>query len=126
MATAIQLVGDEHVSLTLKDSQGASLAMVDLHRKPGSIFEVGFFNRCDESHGCAKHQLNDDNDETKRNDFHYMRKVLSLPSSQVRYTLALDHKNTAPKANFCGGSVFKISDEAPCMGAGYGQGGCNC
>jgi len=127
MATAIQLSGDEYVSLTLKDSKEIVLGTLNLYRKPGSVFEVDFFNRCHESHGCAEPDPYDDDDEEKRNDFHYMRKVLSVPGSKVKYTVALKEKKTGSNANFCGGSLFKVSDEAPCMGAGYGQGGgCNC
>jgi hypothetical protein len=64
----------------------------------------------------------DDPDEEKRNDFHFNRKVLKVPSGRTKLALMIDEQGTEPVLDFCPDPRKKVTDEAPCMGAGYGRG----
>src|SRR5947207_14983514 len=76
MAAGIQLKGDEHLLLELKDDDG-DLVADPIPLKPGDkkVLELQFINTCPTT-DCVTPNPCDDGDEKKRNDFHYMRKVL--------------------------------------------------
>ena len=88
----------------------------------GKILELDFFSRCDES--VCKPEPCHDSDETKRNDFYFMRKVLDLPGGLPKYSFAL--AEAADKPAPFPATCHRLTDEAPCAGAGYGGGGCTC
>jgi hypothetical protein len=121
MAAAIHLQPTERVLLeyTYKDGHKQSK---ELAPAAGKILELDFFSRCDES--VCKPEPCHDSDETKRNDFYFMRKVLDLPGGLPKYSFALAEAANKP-APFPA-TCHKLTQEAPCAGAGFGGGGCGC
>jgi len=121
MAAAINLQPTERVLLeyTYKDGHKQSK---ELAPAAGKMLELDFFSRCDKD--VCKPEPCDDGDETKRNDFYFMRKVLDLPGGLPKYSFALaagPHK-PAPIPAKC--HKARLTDEAPCAGSGYGGAGC--
>ena len=140
MAAAIKLTGDEKVRLELKDKDNKPLGNpTDLKPATQKVLELDFLNRCVE---CEDPNPCHDSDETKRNHFHYLRKVLELESDLPKYSIALAASETEPlpippKCNaegltertdgdYCSAPHAELTDEAPCAGSGYGGSGCGC
>jgi hypothetical protein len=120
MAAGIQPNDTENVSLKIDDNTPP----VVLINRPGSTYEITVFNNCykDASGELeCEFQPNDPSDEEERNHFHFMRKLLKLPGGQRRYGLKLKVRNDATNPGFCNPMRKRISDEAPCMGAGFGK-----
>ncbi len=66
-------------------------------------------------------EINNPNEE-RRNDFHFNRKVLNIPSGRMQYAMWIDGKpEEGSELKFCPDIHGRGSDEAPCMGSGYGQ-----
>jgi len=143
MAAAIELEDDQHVLLELKDRDG-DLVAKPLPLKPGdkNAIEVQFINECPKG-VCVAPEPCEDGDEQKRNDYHHLRKVLDGLDGKPKYSLALAAGEDKPlpippvcnsveltlrtDGDYCGSSVSRATDEAPCASAGYGGGaGCNC
>jgi hypothetical protein len=86
----------------------------------GKSYNIRFTNKCDSSHPSCCFTATHFNEE-KRNDFHHHRDVLDMKPYHLRYSVVL-----APTPRTKGKRkpvVCKFnSDEAPCMGAGYGGG----
>jgi len=120
MAAAINLQPNERMLLecTYKDGHKESK---ELAPTAGKILELDFFSRCDPS--VCKPTPCDDSDEKKRNDFHFMRKVLDLPGGLPKYSFALAAAadKPAPFPATCDHS--RLTDESPCAGSGFGGGG---
>jgi hypothetical protein len=140
MAAAINLSSQDSVSLQLTDDDGNTLTEVNIYQQPGLVFDLVFSNVC-HSEPCPNPEPCHDEDESARNDFHFVRKVLDLPSGRPKYSIALNAAVETPSTcpttanlkerldvDFCGyHSPPRLTDEAPCSGAGYGgSGGCNC
>ena len=124
MAAAIAPSDNQYVSLKLQKKVSAqkleTIGEVNLYKKVGSIYEIQFLNHCDSCVAPKPHSSH----EEERNDFHFMRKVLNLPGSEPEYGIKIDVeviKDITP--NFCSRIHYRVSDPAPCMGAGYGGGG---
>jgi hypothetical protein len=124
MAAAVPLETDEYVVIKLLSLGSAvpqTLQTHTLYQRAGSKFEVHFLNGCDQDE-CEWDYTS--TNEKKRNDFHFMREVLDLPFGEKKYGLKIEVK--APigaTADVCPYIKFRNTDEAPCMGAGYGGGG---
>jgi hypothetical protein len=86
----------------------------------GVSYHVVFKNECD---GC-RFDVNDCN-EAKRNDFHFSRKVVKVPNNRLKYGLRLKLQGCSgaecPPPDFCYPEAHRLTDEAPCMGSGFGQ-----
>jgi len=82
----------------------------------GKSYEISFINKCDGSDPACCF-LWSDFKEAKRNDFHHHRKALDLKAYHLRYSVVL----APPLLKRRTQCIFN-SDEAPCMGAGYGGG----
>jgi hypothetical protein len=120
MAAGIQPNDSEDVSLQIDENTPP----VVLRNRPGSTYEITVFNNCyrDVSRELeCMFQPNHSSSEMHRNHFHFMRKVLQLPGGQKRYGLKLKVGRPATNPGFCTPSRKAISDEAPCMGAGFGK-----
>lgn len=108
----ITITANEYVSLVINDQE-----VVRLPRFADRIYDVDFSNECKYSNPQCRFKW-DDWRESKRNDFHFHRDVVSLPVTRDRYGLVLT-KNQIQK----GGKHEddkQNTDEAPCMGGGWG------
>lgn len=110
MATALSPTGSDLVRFEVN---GRSVK--DFSRQDGVSYQIVFKNECDD---CSLPDPNDPHDETRRNDFHFNRKVVKVPSNRTQYGLTIETSGTS-SPNFCPGD--RLNDEAPCMGSGYGQ-----
>lgn len=88
--------------------------------KPGFTYQIVFLNECyeDGHHKC--HFDPGNANETNRNDFHFMRKILQLSGTDKVYGLKVKVKKRS-QPNFCPEESDKGSDEAPCMGTAFGK-----
>jgi hypothetical protein len=115
IGAAIEVQSAEHVVITID-----KLPPIKLYPGTGKNYELHFLNECEEN-GTPCHFIPMDPDEEKRNDFHFMRKVLKLKSKRTKYGL---HLATAvglePPSPKCAEHA-QLNDEAPCMGTGFGQ-----
>lgn len=94
-------------------------------------YQIVFINECDSCPPAAPCG----NEETRWNDFHHARDVMKLPGGRLKIGLKLDpsppinpvypvpplfcelpHVSSADPCN-----IARATDEAPCMGAGYGN-----
>ena len=84
----------------------------------GVSYQIVFINECD---SCEFDPT--DCVEKNRNDFHFNRKVVKVPSNRLNYGLRLKEPGKSIKPDFChtDHEPHRFSDEAPCMGSGYGQ-----
>ena len=84
-------------------------------------YHVVFRNEC----LSCNFDVNDCNNEARRNDFHFSRKVVKVPSNRLNYGLRLKQQgctgDQCPRPDFCYPEAHGLTDEAPCMGAGFGQ-----
>src|SRR5207237_1885804 len=88
--------------------------------KDVKTYEVDFLNECQENGEPCKFKPKDP-EETKRNDFHFMRKILKLKPKRTRYGLHISAAaGIEPHGPPCN-SFSKLTDEAPRMGTGFGQ-----
>jgi len=110
MAAAIGAQGNDFVRFQVNGK-----TVKDFPREVGFTYQIVFKNECD---NCLPPNANDPTDETRRNDFHFNRKVVSIPRNRTKYGLRLEETGTS-SPNFC--PVDRLNDEAPCMGSGYGQ-----
>lgn len=116
MATAIKQSGGQFVSLQI-----GTQTPVPLEKNGNAKYQIVVSNECEES--CLVHDPHSSN-EIMRNDFHFARKVLRLPSNRVEKGLKIwERRGPSDITNVCGSHQLHIdaSDEAPCMGAGYGN-----
>ena len=89
--------------------------------QPNVRYQVVFRNECDD---CS-YDVNDCDAEKNRNDFHFNRKVVKVPSGRMKYGLRLK-QSCSPDCNqpdFCYPGPHRLTDEAPCMGGAFGQTG---
>lgn len=118
MATAIDAKSD--VVLTLSSQSKP----ITFPFKPKDKYQVVFVNECESS--CSSEPDNC-KDETRRNDFHFSRKILKVPQQgRVKYSLKLKDgctEDKCAKPDFCikAKRSHRLTDEAPCMGAGFGK-----
>jgi hypothetical protein len=86
----------------------------------GVSYHVVFRNECD---GCSFNS--EDCTEAGRNDFHFSRKVVRVPGGRMNYGLRLKQSGctgeACPQPDFCYPEAHRLTDEAPCMGSGFGQ-----
>jgi hypothetical protein len=86
----------------------------------GVSYQVVFKNEC---YGCT-YDVNDCN-EANRNDFHFSRKVIKVPSNRMKYGLRLKQPcsgaDCRERPDFCYPEPDRLNDEAPCMGTGFGR-----
>ena len=88
--------------------------------KPGSTFEIHLLNHCyEDAHKECRFNPNDPL-EKNRNHFHFMREMLKLPENPKIYGLKLKDKGYS-HSDFCQEQSSEGTDEAPCMGAGFGK-----
>lgn len=106
IAVNIELAANEYVSLVINGSE-----VIQLPRTAGKRYEVRFTNQCHKNDEEYCEFDFDDLLESNRNDFHFHRDALSLPLLTPRYGLVLGRGQ---------GRRPPLSDEAPCMGAGFG------
>jgi len=120
MAAGMQPNENEVVSLQIDNNTPP----VVLKNRPGSTYEITILNNC-YKHATSNEECTYDPDhptsEMHRNHFHFMRKILRLPTEKKRYGLKLKDGKQASKPAFCPGIRKAISDEAPCMGSAFGQ-----
>jgi hypothetical protein len=87
-------------------------------------YQIIFKNECNHS-SCPGPSTINDPDETKRNHFHFMRKVLDLPRDRIKYALEISPPaRQGAELNFFNPDTDKearATDEAPCAGAAFGQ-----
>jgi len=87
----------------------------------GVTYHVVFRNDCRSSHFT----VDDCDNEANRNDFHFNRKVVKVPSARMNYGLRLKQQgcsgDACPRPDFCFPEEHRLGDEAPCMGSGFGQ-----
>ncbi len=115
MAAAIDVKDNNYLSLQINDE-----TPFKLEPAAGYYYQILFTNECwDNGKKCD--WLIWDDDETKRNDFHFTRKVLRLPNSRIKYALKIEDKLPRTDPEICGYAPDRNTDEAPCMGSGYGQ-----
>lgn len=145
MAVAIPLNSGQSVSIEQRDQDNKPLGNpYPIEPAPGTVRELQFRSHCPKGHeDCPDPEpCRDDKKEEKRNDFHFMRKVLDLPGGLPKYSIALalnDHDPAPTPAicssvglterkdgDYCGADEHRVTDEAPCAGAGYGGGRCGC
>lgn len=114
MAAAMQVEKEgQYVELRV-DNQAPIILRPD-----GQVnYQVVFSNECT---ACSSPIL-DSRDETKRNDFHFARKILRLPIGRLRIGLKIDSQVDPGDPDFCPSLVARATDESPCMGGGYGGG----
>jgi hypothetical protein len=95
-----------------------------LRQTTGVRYQILFKNECTHS-PCPGSMTAEHPDETRRNDFHFSRKVLKLPNDRIKYSLKFDHRvGPGAQINFFdpdGQEHFTATDEAPCAGAAFGQ-----
>jgi hypothetical protein len=116
MAAALDVTED--VSLQINGRRP-----IILKYAPGVTYQIVFSNECSEN-GNPCHWEDHPSDETKRNDFHFARKVLKLPRDERRIGLRVVKPVDGPTPQFCRGkNKIESNDAAPCMGSGYGQNG---
>jgi len=92
----------------------------------GVSYQIVFRNEC---HNCLR--TANDCDEMKRNDFHFNRKVVKVPGGRIKYALQLKEScaGNCATPDFCytphppprTTDDFRVSDESPCMGSGFGR-----
>lgn len=88
----------------------------------GINYQIVLTNECYDGTDHCHFQI-DDPVEENRNDFHFNRKVLKVPGGRTKFALMIDESpGTIPPLDFCYEVVHRLTDEAPCMGAGYGGG----
>jgi hypothetical protein len=135
MAAEVNLDEGEYVVLDLTNEKNETVGQINIVQKPNTFFELDFSSRCDKK-DCKPVPCHD-SDEKKRNDFYFMRKVLDLPGGLPKYSIALAaaadpttcgsvETLTERRGDYCGASYIEVTDEAPCAGAGYSGGGCDC
>jgi hypothetical protein len=117
IATAIKQSGIQFVSLQIDNQIPFPLV------KNGNVtYQIVVSNECDGS--CHPHDPNGPI-ESMWNDFHFARKVLILPPNRVEKGLKIWQKSDIPSdiTDICDYNKLSIrnTDEAPCMGAGYGH-----
>ncbi len=116
MATAIK--ADEVTLLNQKDE-------ILYPFKKGHKYQIVFNNEYLESE-CVPDVENCD-DEEKRNDFHYNRDVVRVPPFvRLKYSLKVKDRcsrSDCARPDFCirFNAPHRFSDEAPCSGSGYGR-----
>jgi hypothetical protein len=116
MAAAMPLpTGAQDVALQI-DSQPA----IPLPASSNVRYQILFENECDNCVNPSGDILIG-TDETKRNDFHYARKALMMPGARLNIGLKLREEHAPDDPDFCMGA-HRVTDPAPCMGAGYGGG----
>ena len=90
----------------------------------GNKYQIIFRNECESSSLCPRLQYNHC-DETRRNHFHFSRDLLDIPSRKPKYGLQMKRpcRGDCAVPDFCIEThrPDKLSDEAPCSGAGYGK-----
>lgn len=94
-----------------------------LTKKPGVRYEIIFKNECVHN-SCPGPSTANDDDETRRNHFHFMRKVVDLPGNRIKYSLDfVGRVGPAAEIDFFDpdNKKFLATDEAPCAGAAFGQ-----
>jgi hypothetical protein len=116
MALAIDVGGNDYVALEVNNE-----TPIKLCPESGVTYQIVFANICS-NNGAPCRRVLDSDDETQRNDFHFSRKVLKLPSDRIKYALRIDEQAmVGAKSDFCPDEIARNTDEAPCMGSGYGQ-----
>jgi hypothetical protein len=140
MAAAIALAPGQRLLVERKDKDGNPVgAPTPVEHSTTDVFELQFVNKCPKD-ACDKPEPCHESKEEKRNDFHFMRKVLDDLDEKPKYSIALAKGEVEPlptppsctdlkfkEGDYCGASLMRLTDEAPCAGAGYGGGGgCNC
>jgi hypothetical protein len=126
MAAATDLsAGGNSVSLQVDDDDPIVLT------PDGNVkYQIVFRNEC---YSCPEPDTCS-SDETKRNDFHFARKVLKVPILKKKIGLKIrDRREASTVTDVCGVPELvnrtvaadpchrnRNTDEAPCMGAGYG------
>lgn len=123
MAASIEPTGaNEHVILKV-DGQ-----TIPLLRSGNVKYQILFHNKCVNT--CVPARPSDiySNIETKRNHFHHCRDVLDIPAGRLKIGLKIEQKlGPTDPTGLCDRLRSLITeepdatDEAPCMGAGYGN-----
>lgn len=99
-----------------------------LEQKPNTRYQIIFKNECTHS-SCPGPATSSSPNEELRNHFHFMRKVLKLSDDRLKYSLMVDQPaRPGAKPDFHDPDDLKakqdqkfVTDEAPCMGAAFGQ-----
>jgi hypothetical protein len=120
MAAAVNLTSEQNVLLIVDGKP------LDIKPSGNETYQIVFNNECKH---CRKPNLCSTHEEDW-NDFHYSREVLKLPIWERKVRLRLDEKHAGTTLNICGlrsaislnsdCQTNEATDEAPCMGAGYG------
>lgn len=116
IAAAIQLAETEVAFLEINGQK--------VKRLPGTAgkrYEVRFSNACEEPGGAICQWNPGSLLEGWRNDFHFHRKVFSLPLLRARYGLMLAQVGNLESADVEPEWKPFGTDRAPCMGVGYGE-----
>lgn len=112
MAAAINPQESDFVRLEINN-----VTVKDFVRETGVTYQILFKNECN---NCS-FDPNHPNDETRRNDFHFNRKAVMVPAGvRTKYGLKIDGPAGESDSDFCETGA-QLTDEAPCMGTGYGQ-----
>lgn len=109
-----------------------------LEQKLNTRYQIVFKNECKHA-SCPSQATSNSPNEESRNHFHFMRKVLKLEDYRLKYSLKVDvPARPGAQADFYDPDALKakqekaigtkarqeqafVTDEAPCMGAGFGQ-----
>lgn len=118
MAAAIEVQNNDYVSFEIDD-----LDPCELRQERDVKYQIIFKNECHHA-SCPSDSTINDPDETKRNHFHYMRKVLKLSNDRIKYALKISERVSPAALNFIDPDRDEkafVTDEAPCAGAAFGQ-----
>lgn len=119
MAAAIGVQNNDYVLFEINGVERCRFVKEDNVR-----YEITFKNECNHP-SCPGPLTINDPDETKRNHFHFMRKVLKLSGDRIKYSLKISPPaRPGAQLNFFDPDKDEkafVTDEAPCAGAAFGQ-----
>src|SRR6266436_1446176 len=129
MGAALNPNPNEYVSLLFQELKSNQFVTYDTRtfRPADGNVQVQFLNHCDSAYGCPKPNPHSSNDD-ERNDFHFVRNALNLKNVPV-YGIKINAECGEDKRKRWYDGVHAlglhplnqfISDNAPCMGAGFG------
>lgn len=108
ICAGIDLTANEKVSLVVNNQE-----VVRLPIKPNTKYEIKFSNECKIGDQPCPFTWNHWR-ESQRNDFYFHRELLKLPILRTKYGVVVTEGQIHGKHE-------DVTDEAPCMGAGFGQ-----
>ena len=96
---------------------------VQLPQIPNVVYQMQFINDCyEDEHEHCKWTKPKDANEIVRNDFymHYLMFTPKNPNTK-KYGVILDNQVTLGNLDMCPPKIAAATDEAPCMGTGFGR-----